>query len=458
MPSIVTVNVSQQVAPTPSTLQQTGAFISQGATTKTPGTLSLLTQLSDLTPLLTAAAAISSITWAASLVTIATAAPHGYPVGDQFMVTIAGAVPAGYNGTFLATSATTTTFTYSLITDPGAETTGGTWIPASVAELTAMATTFFAQGSSTPVYVLELGPTAVADGVAYLTTWMTANPKTVYSYLVPREWDGNPAFLALIESYESTTGLTYFWVTTTINTYTDYTDLMKCVVALIEAPGIPATEFSIAAAFWVALHYQPSNTNKVAPFAFSYVYGVTPYPTKGNSALLSTLKTAAINVIGTGAEGGISNTIVLWGTTMDGRDFTYWFSTDWTQIQADITLSNTIINGSNNPVNPLYYDQNGINRLQAALAQMMQNAITFGLATGTIAQVELDSPTLNQNIDNQVYTDMAIINAVPFVTYATANPGDYKTGTYKGLSIIYIPARGFTAIVINLVVSDFITV
>ena len=33
MPSIVTVNVTQTAAPAPSTLQQTGAFVSQGATT-----------------------------------------------------------------------------------------------------------------------------------------------------------------------------------------------------------------------------------------------------------------------------------------------------------------------------------------------------------------------------------------------------------------------------------------
>src|SRR6185312_13706625 len=50
--NIVIVNVSQQVASTPSTLQRTGAFVSQGATTLTTGSTQLISQLADLTAIL----------------------------------------------------------------------------------------------------------------------------------------------------------------------------------------------------------------------------------------------------------------------------------------------------------------------------------------------------------------------------------------------------------------------
>ena len=69
MPNIVNVIVKQQVASAPSKLQQTGAFVSQGATTLAAGTYQLLTQLSDLTTILKSANAISSITWACLLYT-----------------------------------------------------------------------------------------------------------------------------------------------------------------------------------------------------------------------------------------------------------------------------------------------------------------------------------------------------------------------------------------------------
>jgi hypothetical protein len=458
MPSIVTVNVSLLQAPTPITLQQTGAFISVGATTGAANSLALLTQLSDLTPLLKDAAAITSQTWTANVATTTTTAPHGIPNGDVVTVTIAGVTPAQYNGTFQATSTGASTFTYPLTSNPGGPATvQGTWILGDVSELLSMATTFFAQGSAQSVYVLELGELDTVDAIAALTAWLTANPKTLYGVLVPREWDGISQFITLIASFESTTSLFYFWVTTTTGTYTDYTALMKDVVTLVEAPGIPTLEFSLAAAFYRALAYRPSNTNKVAPMAFGYVFGVTPYPTRGNNTLLTSLKAASCNYIGTGAEGGITNTIFLWGTTQDGRDFTYWYSIDWMQLTAAQALANEVINGANNPVNPLYYDQPGINRLQARLAGVVTNAVTFGLATGTVIQTELDGPSLDQALDANSFVDQAVVNAVPFVPYVTASPTDYREGTYQGLTIIYIPARGFISIVLNIVASDFVT-
>src|ERR1700677_4188504 len=94
---IVVVAISITVAPAPATLQQTGAMISQGGTNTSPGTLSLLTQLSDLTPLLHAGAAITSLTWTSSVVTATTTVAHGLPSAETINLTIAGAAPTGYN-------------------------------------------------------------------------------------------------------------------------------------------------------------------------------------------------------------------------------------------------------------------------------------------------------------------------------------------------------------------------
>ena len=49
------------------------------------------------------------------------------------------------------------------------------------------------------------------------------------------------------------------------------------------------------------------------------------------------------------------------------------------------------------------------------------------------------------------------VNAVPFKTYITNSPGDYKIGKYAGLSATAIPSRGFTSITFNLNVSNFPT-
>lgn len=542
---IVIVNVTQTIAPTPSTLQKTGALISQGGTTLTAGTYSLLTQESDLTPLLASSLALTSLSWAGAFggqVTATTAAAHGIPVNEQFVTTIAGAVPDGYNRTVVATATGASTFTYFLADDPGTETSPGTYTPKGVGEIKAMASTFFAQGAQQGVYVLELGDVSTSAAVTALDDFITTNGQFFYSYLVPRSWDGDSDFLTYVAQYESTTSKTYFFVTTTLQNYGLYNDQMKCVVALVEAPrygtwsgttisaatwlagevtattaaahgiapgdyfkvvgvtpatyngtfvalpgttgttlvygvtdnpgsyvsggtipaqlyssdGVPPLEFTHAADFWVTLNYNPSTTNKVTPFTFAYLYGVTRFPTQGNAAVLAQLKAANINYVSYGAEGGISNNMLVWGHTLDGRPFNYWYSVDWMQINVDLAISNAVINGSNDPINPLYYNQDGINRLEQVAARVGSSAISYGLALGTVTQVSLDGPEFQNNLNAGKYAGNVVVNAIPFVNYTATNPGDYKIGKYAGLSMVYTPLRGFEQIIFNINVTDFV--
>jgi len=459
MVQIVEVSVSLVQAPTPSLLQQTGAFISQGGTNTATGTLTLLTGVADLAAIQpgSLSKAISTLTWATGTVTATTAAPHGLTNASTVHVTIAGAAPSGYNGTFTATVTGASTFTYQVAVNPGTETVPGTYTMVSVAEVLSMATTYFAQGTMQSVYVLELGPGGAADGVTTLTSWLLSNPATVYSFLVPRSWDAVASFLTLLASYEAPTSLTYFWVTTTTSNYTSYTDTMKCVISMVEAPSRPAAEFSLAAAFYQSLSYRPGPINRMAPLNFKYLFGVTAYPTIGNGALLQALKDGHCNWVSTGAEGGLSNTMIVYGTNEDGRDFSYWYSVDYTQINGHMVLANEVINGSNNRVNPLSYDQHGINRLQARLTQLMSNEVSYNLAVGTVTSTQLNTNDFVQALDENQFTAQAVVNAVPFVDYASANPSDFKDGIYRGLTIVYIPQRGFTQIGLALIVSDFLT-
>lgn len=64
--------------------------------------------------------ALSSCTRVGTLAT-ANLNAHGYAVGDS--VTITGAIPAGYNGTYNINSVATNSFTYTMASDPGGSTT-----------------------------------------------------------------------------------------------------------------------------------------------------------------------------------------------------------------------------------------------------------------------------------------------------------------------------------------------
>jgi hypothetical protein len=458
---IVTVNVAVVAAPTPSTLQQTGALISVGATNTAANTKTLLTKASDLTAILAGTAANSTLTWSASVVTVTTAAPHGLVTGDILQLTIAGVTPSGYNGTFTCTVTSASTFTYPLVSNPGAETVPGTWTAEDVAELNAMVTTFFAQGNAQAVYVLELGDLDVADAVTALSAYIVANVGAqggpFYAYLVPRTWDSVAGFLSFVANFEAVTSKTYFFVTTTTSNYTNYTAQMKCVYARVEAPGIPSTEFTQAAAFFKFLSQQPSPTNKVTQMAFSFQFGVTSYPLAGNSAVLTSLANAFVNYTGTGAEGGISTAAEFFGTTMDGKDaLKWWYGVDWAQINSDLAISNAIINGSNNSQNPLYYNQDGVNRLQGVVSSLMNQGIAAGIVLGQVVLTQLDQTTFNNNVNNGIYANQTAVNAVPFVPYSKLNPSDYAIGKYSGLSVAITPQLGFKQIVFNLTVTSFV--
>jgi len=65
-----------------------------------------------------AGSAISSITFVTTTATLTTSTSHGLSTGA--VVTISGASPAAYNGTFSITVTGTTTFTYTMASNPGA--------------------------------------------------------------------------------------------------------------------------------------------------------------------------------------------------------------------------------------------------------------------------------------------------------------------------------------------------
>lgn len=453
---IVVVNVSQSLPPAPSKLQRTGAFISQGGTTQTVGSLTLLTQISDLTSVLSTSKSLASLVWSASVVTGTTNSPHGWGIGDVVPVVVAGASPSSYNGTFNATITGTTTFTYALASNPGTETTPGSVILYSESELLSMATTFFAQGSGVSVYVLELGEGTPAEGVTALTTFINANTGKIYSYLVPEIWDADSTFVAFLGNYEATSTKTYFFVTTTITTYAAYGSTLKDVFMMVEAPAAPSTEFSCAAPFWVTLNYNPGSTNKVTPLAFAYLLGVTAYPTIGNSSLLTTLLANDVNYVGTGAEGGISNTILRNGHMADGNPFNYWYSIDNVQINIDLFLTNAVINGSNSPLAPLIYNQFGINTLQDVLVSVMTNEVIYGLAIGTVTQTTLPASVFSQNFQDGAYRGKLVINAEPFLVYTSENPSDFSIGKYGGFGVVYTPGRGFEQIIVDVIATNFV--
>ncbi|WP_175952877.1 hypothetical protein [Burkholderia sp. BCC0405] len=434
-PTIVTVNTTITRAPTVSQLQQSGAIVSTGGTTLSAGTYQYCGTLSQVTSILVAPAALTSLTWSTGTVTATTSAALSLSTGQTFTTTISGATPAGYNGTFTATVTGTNTFTYALATNPGLETVPGNYAPANSGFITNAATTFFAQGTSVGVYVLELGTqTTAAAAITALQTWITGNstPQIFYAYLLPGSWDYSSAAAlnTMTANYESPSGQTYFFVITTVTNLPTYAN-NKAVFAVVPSPTQASTEHQASTSFYQWLVNNPGPANQLAPMAFRYVYGVTPWSQIGNQTNINTVLTNYGNLILTGAEGGVSTACQFKGTTMDGEQASWWYGVDWFRIQVKQALANAVINGSNsNP--PLLYNQAGINALQAVAQSVGNSAVKFGCALS------------------------CVVSAVPFFTYTQTNPNDYNNGIYNGFSAMLVGQNGFLTITFQLDAVQFV--
>jgi hypothetical protein len=429
MSNIVNVNVSVQAASAPSTLQATGAIVTQGGTTTSSGTYTLLTSASSLTAILAAPKAITAMTWALGVVTATVSGGHGYPVSaNPISATIAGVAPTGYNGTYAITVTSSTQFTYALAVNPGTSTTQGTVTNYNAGLLTNSVATFFAQGTAGSVYVLELGSGTAAAGVTALQAWITANAGIFYAYLLPVLWDAEATTLAFVNNYTSVSTAVYFFLPVTATSWATYNGV-KSVVMVSNAPTSALTEVPSAAPFHLMIGYAPSATNLVTQAAYSYMYGLTAWNV--NSTSIPTMETAKVNYMASGAEGGLSNVILKKGVMADGSSIQHNYSVDWVYINGKMALAAAIINGSNSAVNPLYYNQNGINRLQATLQSIINNGVSFGMLGGT-----------------------PVVNATSYVDYTAANPTDYANGIYNGLSVTISTQQGFLTITFNLVISN----
>lgn len=461
--AIVNINVSVTNPPKPSNLLKSGALVSTGGTTLTPGSYHLLTSKDDLKSLISPAKTISDIAWATNTVTVTLVESHDWTDGDEVPVIIAGVAPTGYNGAFTATVTGDKTLTYALNTDPGSVTTMGTVAAVVAGEIQQMNATYWAQGTSRAVYVLELGDLSVKSAVAALSDFIDEDValgntyQKFFSYLTPREWDTEPTFRTLANNFTSPGALVKFFVTTTIATYADWVSgKYPNVFAGVEAPAIGETEFSMAAPFQSSLVNDPGSSNMVPPMAFRFMYGVTEYPPAGNGTLLKTLQDSNINYIGSAAEGGLSNKMLVAGHMLDGNPFNYWYSVAWCALNLEIDIANEIINGSNTTVNPLYYDQSGIGRLQRRSLKTLRSGISYGLILGQVIDTQLTQTAFNEEYEKGTYAGNAVINAVPFADYTSLNQSDYADGKYNGLSAVVTPRRGFESITFNLNVTNFV--
>lgn len=428
--TIVNLNVTVTRAPVPSQLQRSGAAVSVGGTNLTPGTYQYIGLQSDLTAIQSGSGNSTELGNMA-----ATHFAQGSAVG--FYVLELGAETGVDQGIGLLQTwiSNNPGIFYAYLVpaawDYSKDEVGSVIVTNGGSGYTSAPTvTFSAPTSGTTA----TGTAVIQNGKVVAVT--ITNPGSGYTAAPTVSFSGGggtgavatanlaSALNILAGLYSSPTSKTYFFVTTSSTNLANYSTL-KSVFAVVPSPLAPSTEFTAAAFFYQWLVNQPGASNKLAPMAYRYLYGVTAWPAQGYNAQITTVLSGYGNLVLTGAEGGISTACIFKGTLMSGDQASWWYGIDWFQIQAKQLIAAAIINGSNsNP--PLLYDQPGINTVESVSESAGSSAVTFGCA---------------QSVS---------ISATDFVTYTTQNPGDYAAGIYNGLAATVRGQNGFLTITFNI--------
>ncbi|HIE4431929.1 hypothetical protein [Burkholderia multivorans] len=428
--TIVNLNVTVTRAPVPSQLQRSGAIVSVGGTTLTPGTYQYCGLTSDLTSILSGSGNSTELTNMAN-----THFAQGSAIG--FYVLELGAETGVDQGIGLLQTwiSNNPGIFYAYLVpaawDYSKDEVGSVIVTNGGSGYTSAPTVTF----SAPTSGTTATGTAIVQNGAVVAVTIT-NPGSGYTAAPTVSFSGGggtgavatanlaSALNILASLYSSPTGKTYFHVTTTAANLANYAGL-KSVIATVPSPLAPSSEFTAAATFYQWLVNQPGAANKLAPMGQRFLYGVTAWPAQGYNAQITSILSGYGNLVLTGAEGGISTATLRNGTTMDGQQASWWYGIDWFQIQSKQALAAAIINGSNtNP--PLLYDQPGINTLLSVAEKTGSSAVSFGCAQSVA------------------------VTATDFLTYTTQNPGDYSAGIYNGLAATVVGQNGFQTITFNI--------
>jgi hypothetical protein len=436
-PQIVNLTAVLTVAPIPSQLQRSGAFVSVGGTTLTTGTYLYCSQLSALEAVL----ATSGSGNQAELQTMgATFFAQGTSIGAYVLelgVQTSGAAGIeALNAWITNNPGIFYAYLVPAAWDNTSEVVGSVIVTTGGSGYTSAPTVAFSGGGG------GTGATATATIANGAVTGVTiTNPGSGYTAAPTVTFTGGSgtgaaatANLAselniIAGEYASPTGRTYFFISTTAANVATYQP-NKSVYAFVPSPTATSQEFGAAAHFYQWLVNNPSATSPLAPMAYRFLNGVTPWPATGYASQVQTVLSAFGNINLVPPQGGITNTCIFKGTTSDGSQSSWWYGIDWYQIRVTDDLADEVVNGSNEEP-PLLYSQDGVNRLAGVALRDLNTAISFGCAlSGTIT-------------------------ATSFSAYTTANPANYKAGIYQGLGANIVGQNGFLQVGILLDAIEF---
>lgn len=120
-----------------------------------------------------------------------------------------------------------------------------------------------------------------------------------------------------------------------------------------------------------------------------------------------------------------SNTVLLNGRQMDGQPWEYYYYWYLTKLEVHSKITLLLLNGSNNPVAAIGFDQDGIDTIHANIVSKLKELQDLGVITN-----------FAQSYDNSTgeFTGLGDIVCPNYYEFIVSNPDDYANEILTGIS------------------------
>ncbi|HDZ5024776.1 TPA: hypothetical protein RTG57_001726 [Campylobacter jejuni] len=208
----------------------------------------------------------------------------------------------------------------------------------------------------------------------------------------------------------------------------------KCVAGFYDNSVDSVSLASQVAGLFASNIFDISELNPASPFNYKTLNGLN-----FNEIEYSTQQKviqSSLNFIGSISK----NVVLLNGRFQDTYAIDYWYQWDLVAFYLERDLKALILNGVNNPVNIVKYDQTGIDILESRVKATLNNMINYGCLTEFGASIDSASGELKGR---------SSITTIPFNSYIKANPDDYKNEIYNGISFYLRIGKYIRQVVLN---------
>lgn len=287
---------------------------------------------------------------------------------------------------------------------------------------------------SETTYWINISSEIVSQAVKVLSDFVASGELRVYEWACPTSFYYNTDFIALVKSYSGITAGQYFSLELPEGTdpSTDETFALY-IQSKSFAPVYPSLvkgESSNGAIVGIKAGnlYNLSVSNPLSLLQWKTVYGITPRDRLSNSLV------DALNENGCSWIGSLNNnTVVLGGMVADGQNWESYFALDTFIFRLTVDIASMMIQASNNPLQSISFNQNGINIIKNKLVAISNTMLSFGV---------LDNFGSDYDTNTNAILNTGEWSAIDFATYKANQYQDWKDGIYNGASC-YVTIRHF---------------